>query len=148
MRGLPQRGFPQHRPINDQEPKPRPIAQLGLPVQITERCSGDLGFVAKKGFDVQASGPGDGEWLEVSSCSDGGSLQAERANIRFKRDPKGAVERPHILNASGVALSRLMIAIMENYQQPDGSLSIPEVIRPYLHGRERISPGEFSLGPS
>jgi seryl-tRNA synthetase len=120
------------------------LERLELPVQVTERCSADLGFVAKKGFDVQAWGPVMGEWLEVSSCSDGGSLQAERANIRFKRDPKGKVERPHILNASGVALSRLMIAIMENYQQPDGSLLIPLVLRPYLHGRERIAVGEFS----
>lgn len=121
------------------------VERLELPVQVTERCSGDLGFVAKKGYDVQAWGPVMGEWLEVSSCSDGGSLQAERANIRFKRDPKGKVERPHILNASGVALSRLMIAIMENYQQADGSLAIPSVLRPYMHGRERIATGEFSL---
>ena len=121
------------------------LERLELPVQVTERCSGDLGFVAKKGFDVQAWGPVMGEWLEVSSCSDGGSLQAERANIRFKRDPKGKVERPHILNASGLALPRLMIAIMENYQQADGSLVIPAVLRPYLHGRERIAVGEFSL---
>ena len=120
------------------------LERLELPVQVTERCSGDLGFVARKGYDVQAWGPVMGEWLEVSSCSDGGSLQAERANIRFKRDPKGRFERPHILNASGVALSRLMIAIMENYQQPDGSLAIPAVLRPYLHGRERIAVGEFS----
>jgi seryl-tRNA synthetase len=121
------------------------IEKLGLPVQITERCTGDLGFVAKKGFDVQAWGPVMGEWLEVSSCSDGGSLQAERANIRFKRDPKGKTERPHILNASGVALPRLMIALMENYQQADGSLVIPPVLRPYLHGRERIAIGEFAI---
>ena len=121
------------------------VEGLGLPVQVTERCTGDLGFVAKKGFDVQAWGPVMGEWLEVSSTSDGGPLQAERANIRFKREAKGKAEHPHILNASGVALPRLMIAIMENYQQPDGSLVIPEVVRPYMGGRERISPGEFSL---
>lgn len=121
------------------------LDELGLAVQITERCSGDLGFVAKKGFDIQAWGPVMKEWLEVSSCSDGGSLQAERANIRFRRDPKAVPERPHILNASGVALSRLMIAIMESYQQADGSLAIPPVLRPYLRGRERIAPGEYSL---
>ena len=120
------------------------VEKLGLPVQVTERCSGDLGFVAKKGYDVQAWGPVANEWLEVSSCSDGGSLQAERANIRFKRDPKGKTERPHILNASGVALPRLMIAILESYQQADGSLVIPAVLRPYLHGREHIALGEFS----
>lgn len=121
------------------------IEQLGLPVQVTERCTGDLGFVATKGFDVQAWGPVANEWLEVSSCSDGGSLQAERASIRFRRDPKGKLEHPHILNASGVALPRLMIAIMENFQQADGSIVIPIVLRPYLHGRERIAVGEFSL---
>jgi len=121
------------------------VEKLGLPVQVTERCTGDLGFVAKKGFDVQAWGPVANEWLEVSSCSDGGSLQAERANIRFKRDPKGKAERPHILNASGVALPRLMIAILETYQQADGSLVIPPVLRPYMHGRERIAIGEFAL---
>ncbi len=120
------------------------VERLELPVQITERCTGDLGFVAKKGYDVQAWGPVAGEWLEVSSCSDGGSLQAERANIRFRRGPKGRPEHPHILNASGVALPRLMIAILENYQQADGSLAIPTVLRPYLHGRERIVPGELS----
>ena len=120
------------------------LETLGLSAQVTERCTGDLGFVAKKGFDVQAWGPVANEWLEVSSCSDGGSLQAERANVRFKRDPKGKAERPHILNASGVALPRLMIAILESYQQADGSLAIPPVLRPYLHGRERIAPGEFS----
>lgn len=123
----------------------RIVQGLGLAAQVTERCSGDLGFVAKKGYDVQAWGPVVGEWLEVSSCSDGGSLQAERANIRFKREPGAKAEHPHVLNASGVALPRLMIAIMENYQQADGSLAIPEAVRSYMGGRERIAPGEFSL---
>jgi seryl-tRNA synthetase len=119
----------------------RILEQLGLPAQVTERCSGDLGFVAKKGFDVQVWGPVMGEWLEVSSCSDGGSLQAERANIRFRREPNAKPERPHVLNASGVALSRLMISIMENYQQPDGSLAIPEAVRSYMGGCSRIDAG-------
>jgi seryl-tRNA synthetase len=86
-----------------------------------------------------------GEWLEVSSTSDGGSLQADRGAIRFKREAGGRAEPPHILNASGVALPRLMISIMENYQQQDGSLVIPKAVRPYMRGRERIAPGEFSL---
>ena len=119
----------------------RILEQLGLPAQVTERCSGDLGFVAKKGFDVQVWGPVMGEWLEVSSCSDGGSLQAERANIRLRREPNAKPERPHVLNASGVALSRLMISIMENYQQPDGSLAIPEAVRSYMGGCSRIDAG-------
>jgi seryl-tRNA synthetase len=86
-----------------------------------------------------------GEWLEVSSTSDGGSLQAERGAIRFKREAGGRVEHPHILNASGLALPRLMISIFENYQQADGSLVIPNAVRPYMRGRERIAPGEFAL---
>jgi len=107
--------------------------------------AGDLGFVAMKGFDVDTWSPGVKEWLEVSSVSNGGELQAERAAIRFKRETGGKVEHPHILNASGLALPRLMISILENYQQADGSLVIPKVVRPYLRGRERIAPGEFTL---
>ncbi len=121
------------------------LEKLELPVRVGERCAGDLGFVAMKGFDVDTWSPGVKEWLEVSSISDGGSLQAERAAIRFKREAGGRVEHPHILNASGLALPRLMISIIENYQQADGSLVIPKVVRPYLRGRERIAPGEFAL---
>ena len=121
------------------------LEKLELPVRVVERCAGDLGFTAMKGFDVETWSPGVQEWLEVSSCSDAGSLQAERAAIRFKRDPKGRIEHPHILNASGLALPRLMISVIENYQQPDGSVVIPKAVRPYLRGRERIAPGEFAL---
>jgi len=121
------------------------LQKLELPAQVAERCAGDLGFVAMKGYDVNTWSPGVKEWLEVSSCSDGGSLQAERAMIRFKREPKGKVEHPHILNASGLALPRLMIAVIENYQQEDGSLVIPKAVRPYMGGRERVEPGEFAL---
>ena len=121
------------------------LQKLELPAQVAERCAGDLGFVAMKGYDVNTWSPGVKEWLEVSSCSDGGSLQAERAMIRFKREPKGKVEHPHILNASGLALPRLMIAVIENYQQQDGSLVIPKAVRPYMGGRERVEPGEFAL---
>ncbi|HUQ17958.1 MAG TPA: serine--tRNA ligase [Candidatus Saccharimonadales bacterium] len=121
------------------------LERLEIPARVVERCSGDLGFVATKGFDVEAWAPGAGEWLEVSSCSDGGSLQAERAGIRFKREAGAKPEHPHILNASGLALPRLLIAVLENYQQPDGSVLIPPVLRPYLHDRERIAVGEFSL---
>jgi seryl-tRNA synthetase len=85
------------------------------------------------------------EWVEVSSVSNCGSFQAERASIRYRREPGGRIEQPHLLNGSGLALPRLMISIMENYQQADGSLVIPKVVRPYLRGRERIAPGEFAL---
>ena len=114
-------------------------------MRVVERCAGDLGFVAMKGFDVETWSPGVKEWLEVSSTSDGGALQAERAAIRFKRESGGRVEHPHILNASGLALPRLMISVIENYQQADGSIVIPNAIRSYMRGRERIEPGEFSL---
>jgi seryl-tRNA synthetase len=121
------------------------LDKLELPAQVTERCAGDLGFVAMKGYDVNTWSPGVQEWLEVSSISDGGLLQAERAAIRFKREAGGKVEHPHILNASGLALPRLMISIIENYQQADGSLVIPKAVRSYMRGRDRIAPGEFSL---
>jgi seryl-tRNA synthetase len=121
------------------------IEKLELPVRVVERCAGDLGFTAMKGYDVETWGPGVGEWLEVSSTSDGGSLQADRGEIRFKRDATSRPEHPHILNASGVALPRLMISIMENYQQQDGSLVIPKVVQPYMRGRDCIKPGEFAL---
>jgi seryl-tRNA synthetase len=118
---------------------------LGLPVRVTERCTGDLGFNALRGFDIDAWGPASKEWLEVSSASDCGSFQAERSNIRFRREAGAKAEHVHTLNASGVAVPRLMIAILENYQQPDGSLEIPTVVRPYMGGREKIAPGEFAI---
>ena len=121
------------------------LEKLELPARVTERCAGDLGFTALRGFDVDAWGPAANEWLEVSSASDCGPLQAERSNIRFRREAGGKAEHVHILNASGVALPRLMIAIMENYQHKDGSLEIPKALRSYLGGRDKIAPGEFTL---
>jgi seryl-tRNA synthetase len=121
------------------------LEKLELPVRVTERCTGDLGFNAMRGFDIDAWGPASNEWLEVSSASDCGSFQAERSNIRFRREAGGKLEYVHTLNASGVALPRLMIAIMENYQQTDGSLEIPKALRSYMGGRDKITPGEFTL---
>ena len=121
------------------------LEKLELPARVTERCTGDLGFNALRGFDIDAWGPASGEWLEVSSASDCGSFQAERAGVRFRREAGGRSEHVHTLNASGVALPRLMIAILENYQRKDGSLEIPRAVRPYLGGREKIAPGEFAL---
>ncbi|HET8568255.1 MAG TPA: serine--tRNA ligase [Candidatus Limnocylindria bacterium] len=121
------------------------LERLELPVRLHERCTADLGFNPWRGFDVDTWGPGANEWLEVSSASDCGPFQAERAGIRFRRELGAKPEHPHILNASGLALPRLMIAILESYQRADGSLEIPAVLRPYMRGRERIAPGEFSL---
>lgn len=119
--------------------------KLGLPLRLAERCAGDLGFTAMRGFDVDVWAPGVQEWLEVSSTSDCGPFQAERAHVSFRRAAGKALEHPHILNASGLGMSRLFAAIIENYQQQDGSVVIPDVLRPYLGGRERIAVGEFSL---
>ena len=121
------------------------LEKLELPVRVSERCTGDLGFTAMRGFDVDVWSPAANEWLEVSSASNCGSFQAERSSIRFRREPGGKPEHVHILNASGLALARLMIAIMENYQRKDGSLEIPKAVRSYMGGREKIAPGEFAL---
>ena len=121
------------------------LEKLELPVRVSERCTGDLGFTAIRGFDVDVWSPAANEWLEVSSASNCGSFQAERSSIRFRREAGGKPEHVHILNASGLALARLMIAIMENYQRKDGSLEIPKAVRSYMGGREKIAPGEFSL---
>jgi len=120
------------------------LDKLELPVRVTERCTGDLGFNAMRGFDIDAWGPASNEWLEVSSASDCGSFQAERSNIRFRREASGKAEHVHTLNASGLALPRLLIAIMENYQRSDGSLEIPKAVRSYMGGREKIGLGEFT----
>ena len=121
------------------------LEKLELPVRVSERCTGDLGFTAIRGFDVDVWSPAANEWLEVSSASNCGSFQAERSSIRFRREAGGKPEHVHILNASGLALARLMIAIMENYQHKDGSLEIPKAVRSYMGGREKIAPGEFAL---
>ena len=121
------------------------VERLGLPVRVAERCTGDLGFTALRGFDVDVWAPGVEEWLEVSSTSDCGSFQAERAHVSFRRAAGKALEAPHILNASGLGMSRLYAALVENYQQRDGSLVIPEPLRPYMGGRDKIAPGEFTL---
>jgi seryl-tRNA synthetase len=113
---------------------------LGFTYRIVELCTGDLGFNAAKTYDVEVWSAGCGEWLEVSSCSNCTDFQARRANIRFRREKAAKPEHPHTLNGSGLALPRTMIAVLENYQQADGSVTIPEVLRPYVGGMERIGP--------
>jgi seryl-tRNA synthetase len=116
------------------------LQRLELPYQVMLLCTGDLGFAMAKTYDLNAWAAGSGEWLEVSSISNANDYQARRANIRFRRDAGGKTEHPHTLNGSGLALARPMIAILENNQQPDGSVVIPRVLRPYMSGMERISP--------
>ena len=112
--------------------------ELGIPHRVVQMCTGDLGFSARMKYDVEMWAPGCGEWLEVSSCSNCGDFQARRANIRYRPEPGAKPEFVHTLNGSGLALPRTMIAIMENYQQADGSIVVPEVLRPYMGGVEVI----------
>ena len=112
--------------------------RLGIPHRVVQMCTGDLSFTAAIKYDIEMWAPGCGEWLEVSSCSNFKDFQARRANIRY-RPEKGAKPRyVHTLNGSGLALPRVMIAILENYQQRDGSVVVPEVLRPYMGGIEVI----------
>ena len=107
--------------------------RLELPYRVIQLCTGDLGFAAVKTFDIEMWAPGCREWLEVSSCSNCGDFQARRANIRYRPDSEAKPLLVHTLNGSGLALPRVMIAIMENYQQQDGSISVPAVLQPYMN---------------
>ncbi|GBC92179.1 Serine--tRNA ligase [bacterium HR15] len=116
------------------------LQRLELPYRIMLLCTGDLGFAAAKCYDLEVWSPGVQQWLEVSSCSNFEDFQARRANIRFRREPTAKPEYVHTLNASGVATARLMAALLENYQQADGSVLIPHALRPYMEGLEQITP--------
>jgi seryl-tRNA synthetase len=107
---------------------------LELPYRVLKLCSGDMGFGAAKCYDIEVWAPGAGRWLEVSSVSNFESFQARRANIRYKRKDTGKTEFVHTLNGSGLALPRVFIAILENYQNEDGSVVLPEVLWPYMGG--------------
>lgn len=105
---------------------------LGLPYRVIALCSGDIGFNSTKTFDLEIWAPGQEEWLEVSSASNCLEFQARRANIRYRSAADEPTKYPHMLNASGLALPRTVIAVMENYQREDGSIAIPEVLQPYM----------------
>jgi seryl-tRNA synthetase len=112
---------------------------LKIPFRTKVLCTGDLGFAATKTYDVELWAPGQNEWLEVSSCSNVEAFQARRASVRFRPEAGARPEFVHTLNGSGLGMPRTIIAIMENYQQADGSIAIPEVLRPYMGGLERIT---------
>ncbi len=114
------------------------LQALGLAYRVAMLPTQDLSFAASKCYDLEAYAPGIDSWLEVSSCSNFESFQARRSNIRFRRKDNKKLEFVHTLNGSGIALARTVIAILENYQQRDGSVIIPQVLRPYLDGKERI----------
>ncbi|MBT3314320.1 MAG: serine--tRNA ligase [Anaerolineae bacterium] len=115
------------------------VAMLGLPYRILQLCTGDLGFGATITYDIEVWSAGCNEWLEVSSVSNVTDFQARRANIRYRPEDSKKNRFLHTLNGSGTALPRIMIAIMENYQQEDGSIIIPEVLRPWMGGIEVIA---------
>ena len=115
------------------------LQRLGLPYRVVSLCTGDLGFSAAKTYDLEVWLPGQQLYREISSCSNFTDFQARRANIRFKRKGKGGTELVHTLNGSGLAVGRTLVAILENYQQPDGSVVIPEVLRPYVGNLSIIS---------
>ena len=111
---------------------------LGIPYRLVKMCTGDLGFQATKKYDLEMWAPGVEEWLEVSSLSNCTDFQARRANIRYRPEPGAKPRYVHTLNGSGLALPRVMIAVMENYQQADGSIVVPRVLRPYMGGVEVV----------
>lgn len=117
----------------------RVLQLLNLPYRVLSMCTADLGFTAAKKYDLEVWIPSYGTYREISSCSNFESFQARRANIRFRRDAKAKVEHVHTLNGSGLAIGRTVAAILENYQQNDGSVIIPDVLRPYMGNKERIS---------
>lgn len=112
---------------------------LGLPYRVVRLCGGDLGFSSAMTYDIEVWMPSYGRYVEISSCSDFESYQARRANIKFKDSPKDKAQYVHTLNGSGLAVGRTTAAIMENFQQADGSIIIPEVLRPYMGGIEKIT---------
>jgi seryl-tRNA synthetase len=116
--------------------------KLGLTYRILELCTADLSFGAAKGYDVEVWAPGCGEWLEVSSVSNVRDFQARRANIKFNPTENGKKQFVHTLNGSGLGMPRVLIAVMEQYQQEDGSIIVPEVLRPWMGGIEIIKPGD------
>jgi seryl-tRNA synthetase len=116
------------------------LKRLGLSYRVIVLCTGDMGFSAAKTYDIEVWLPAQNKYREISSCSNFEDFQARRGNIRYK--PKGGkkTELVHTLNGSGLAVGRTVVAILENYQQPDGSIVIPEVLRPYMGGAEKITP--------
>ena len=116
------------------------LQKLELPYRVMALCTGDLGFSSAKTYDLEVWLPSSGEYKEISSCSNFEAFQARRANLRFRRGKQGKSEFLHTLNGSGLAIGRTWLAILENYQQADGSVIVPEALRPYLNGLERIEP--------
>ena len=123
--------------VNDAE---EVLQLLGLSYRIAALSTGDISFAASKCYDIELWAPGAQAWLEVSSCSNFTDFQARRANIKYRSKESKRLSFVHTLNGSGVALARLVIAILENYQDKDGSVVIPEALRPYMDNIEKMRP--------
>jgi seryl-tRNA synthetase len=116
------------------------LQRLELPYRVVALCSGDMGQSAAKTHDIEVWLPGQGKYREISSCSNCEAYQARRMQARWRNPETGKPEPLHTLNGSGVAAGRALVAVLENYQQADGSVRVPEVLQPYMGGLERISP--------
>jgi seryl-tRNA synthetase len=116
------------------------LQRLELPYRVVERCAGDVGFSAAKGYDLEVWLPGQGKYREISSCSTYADFGGRRVDIRYKPDAGGKPDFVHTLNGSGLAVGRTVIAILENYQDADGTVTIPAALRPYLGGLDRLTP--------
>jgi seryl-tRNA synthetase len=119
--------------------------RLEIPFRTVQLCTSDLNFSSAATYDVEMWAPGLGEWLEVSSCSNCTDFQTRRANIRYRPQKGGRTEFVHALNGSGLGLPRTLIAVIENYQQADGSIVIPKALRPYMNGVDVIRPGGLRI---
>jgi seryl-tRNA synthetase len=115
------------------------LKRLGLPYRVVVLSTGDMGFASQKTYDIEVWLPGQGMYREISSCSNCGDFQARRMNARYRPEGAKDVRFVHTLNGSGVAVGRALIAVMENYQQKDGSIRIPDALKPYMGGAERIA---------
>ena len=116
------------------------LTALGLPFRRMKLCTGDMGFTAARTYDLEVWLPGQGRYREISSCSTCGDFQARRMNARFRPEGEKATRFVHTLNGSGLAVGRTLVAVLENYQQEDGSVRVPDVLKPYLGGLERLEP--------
>jgi seryl-tRNA synthetase len=117
------------------------LKRLELPYRVVSLCTGDLGFSSAKTYDLEVWLPGQTLYREISSCSNFEDFQSRRANIRYKRKGRSGTELVHTLNGSGLAVGRTLVAVLENYQQKDGSVAIPDALRPYMNGITSIAPG-------
>ena len=117
------------------------LKRLGLAYRVMVLCTGDIGFSARKTYDLEVWLPGQETYREISSCSNCGDFQARRMKARFRPEGEKGTQFVHTLNGSGLAVGRCLIAVMENYQNQDGSITVPEVLRPYMNGLDRITAG-------